>query len=85
MLVLHDGCMLQRIFDGSLKTNKTKVNVKVWQKHATATLTEPSVLSSRDSDNCVGFVFVAQQTPKYPVDTPNASQISVTDSLNHYN
>lgn len=30
------GVMLQRIFDGTLKTNKTKVNVKaVWQKHAT--------------------------------------------------
>lgn len=36
MPVLQDGCMLQRIFDGTLKTNKTKVDVKaVWQKHAT--------------------------------------------------
>lgn len=82
MLVLHDGCMLQRIFDGTLKTNKTKFNVKtVWQKHATATLMEPSVLVSRETQiYCVGFAFVRQQT----VDTPNTSQISVTDSLNHY-
>lgn len=81
MLVLHDGCMLQRIFDGILKTNKTKFNVKtVWQKHATATLMEPSVLSRETRIYRVGLVFVAQQT----VDTPNTSQISVTDSLNHY-
>lgn len=58
MLVLQDGCILQRIFDGTVKTNK--VNVKaVWQKHAVATLMEPSVLWTERQIYCVGCGYVA--------------------------
>lgn len=54
--VSQDRCILQRIFDGTVKTNKVNVNGG-WQKHAIATLMEPSVLWTRDY--CVGCGFVA--------------------------
>lgn len=79
MPVLQDGCILQRIFDGTVKTNK--VNVKaVWQKHAIATLMEPSVLWTRERLRFTVWVVDLLQT----VDTLNASQVPVTDNLNLY-
>lgn len=75
MPVLQDRCILQRIFDGTFKTNK--VNVKaVWQKHAIATLIEPSVLWTRERLRFTAWVVDLLQT----VYTLNASQVPVTQS-----
>lgn len=77
--VLQEGCISQRIFDGTVKTNK--VNEKaVWQKHANATLMEPSVLWTRETLRFAVWVADLLQT----VDTLNASQVPVTDGLNLY-
>lgn len=60
------------------KTNKSKVTVKaVWQKHAIATVMESSGFWTRDFT--VKIVDLSHNSMR----TPNASQIPVTNSLNH--